>query len=124
MSGQTVRLTITRGDDTTVILTGTSYKEWWQQAVEYIYRNFGSEDKGWRFRDIEDLEINVEHSMSKWKGWGGLKWCKPEFFQQELNREGVQQDEPDNPNPRQFSSFRFGSYYIGHEKLIKELKRY
>ena len=124
MAGQTIRLTIKRGDEEFVMLTGTSYKYWYEQAVEYIYRTFGSKDMGWRYRDIEDLDIEVEHSRSSWKGWGGLKWCHPDIFQEELNREGVQQDEPDNPKPRQFSSFKFDYYPLGYDKLKKELKRY
>lgn len=124
MAGQTIRLTIKRGDEEFVMLTGTSYKWWYEQAVEYIYRTFGSETEGWRYRDIEDLDIEVEHSASKWKGWGGLKWCHPDIFQEELNREGVQQDEPDNPRPRQFSKFKFEYYPAGYDKLKKELKRY
>lgn len=124
MSGQTVRLTITRNDEEDVILTGTSYKYWWEQAVEYIFRNYGNREHGWRYSDIDDLHIEVERSLSKWKGWGGLKWCSPKYMQEELNREGVQQDEPDNPNPRQFSKFKFEYYPIGYDKLKKELKRY
>lgn len=124
MAGQTIRLTIRRGDEETVMLTGTSYKEWWEQAVEYIYRNFGDRDHGWRYSDIDDLDIEVEHSRSKWKGWGGLKWCDPSIFQEELNREGVQQNEPDNPKPRQFSSFNFDYYPIGYNKLKKELRKW
>jgi hypothetical protein len=120
--GQTIRLTITRGDKKQVVLTGTSYKDWVTQATEFLYRTYGSKTEGWRFRDIEDLDIEVERSLSKWVGWGGLKWCSEEIMQEELNREGVQQNEPDNPKPRQYSTFKFEPYDIGYRKLMKELR--
>ncbi len=125
MAGQTIRITIKRDDKTMVVLTGTSYKHWIDQAVEYIYRNFGDKNHGWHFSDIEDLEIEVEHSFSKWKSWGGLKWCIPELFQGELNREGVQQNEPDNPKPRQYKDFKFTEYNNnGLYRLMKELRKW
>ena len=120
--GMTIRLTITRGDKNDVILTGTSYKPWWQQAQEYIYRTYGSKTMGWRFQDIEDLDIEVEKSHSSWVGWGGLKWCGEDEIQEELNREGCQDGEPDNPRPRKYINFNFEYYNIGYRKLMKELK--
>ena len=122
--GMTIRLTIKRGDKEQVILCGNSYKYWWQQAVEFIYREYGSPTEGWRFQDIEDLDIEVEKSQSKWIGWGGLKWCDESLMQDELNREGCQPGEPDNPRPRKYINFNFGYYPIGYRKLMKELGSY
>lgn len=122
--GMTVKLTIIRGEETDVILTGTSYKDWTQQAVEYIYLNYGSKDMGWRFRDIDDLDIEVKKSNGRWIGWGGLKWCDEASFQEQLNREGVQQSEPDNPKPRQYVNFVFDDYPVGYRKLMKALREY
>lgn len=124
MAGHTIRITITDDDKERVILTGTSYKYWWEQAVEYIYRNYGSPDRGWCYQDIAHLQFDVDKSHSRWIGWGGLKWCSPDLMQDNLNREGVQRDEPDNPKPRRFDTFKFNSYYAGYEKLMKELRKY
>jgi len=78
-----------------VILFGDSYKPWHMQLDEYM----------WSFKPKEVL--NVESSYSKWVGWGGLKWCPESKFQQQLNREGCQNDEPDNPKPRQYNKMNF-----------------
>lgn len=123
--GMTVRVTFRKNGKEWKMLFGNSYKYWYTQAVEYIYRNHGSKTMGWRFEDLENLEIvEVEKSRSAWKGWGGLKWCAEDLFQEELNREGVQDNEPDNPKARQYSSFKFEYYNIGYRKLLKELKGY
>lgn len=120
--GMTIKITIERDGLKDVWLTGNSYKYWWEQAVELIYRTYGDRDHGWRFSDIEDLDIEVEMSRSKWIGWGGLKWCREDIIQKELNREGVQDDEPDNPKPRQYAEFKFDYYPAGYRKLMKELR--
>ncbi len=120
--GMTIRLTISRGDDQKIVLFGNSYKYWWQQAEEFIYRTYGSKTEGWRYQDIADLDIEVEKSQSKWIGWGGLKWCDESLMQEELNREGCQPKEPDNPRPRKYVNFNFEYYPIGYTKLKKELK--
>jgi hypothetical protein len=123
--GQTIRLTIQKPDGTELkILTGTSYKDWIDQAVEYIFRNFGHKTHGWRYEDVRGLVLEVEHSRSSWIGWGGLKWCREDMMQAQLNREGVQSNEPDNPKPRQYSKFKFDYYPLGYDRLIKALKEY
>lgn len=123
--GMTVRVTFRKENKEFKMLFGNSYKYWYTQATEYIYRNHGSETEGWRYSDLNELEIlEVEKSHSPWVGWGGLKWCTEDLFQEELNREGVQQNEPDNLKPRQYDNFKFDYYNYGYRKLIKELKEY
>lgn len=125
--GHTIRITYTikaTGEQKT-ILTGTSYKDWWTQATEFFYRReFVDTTKGWNFKTLsEAITIDeVEKSHSAWIGWGGLKWCTEDLIQGELNREGVQRDEPDNPKPRQYANFVFDYYPAGYRKLMKELK--
>ena len=80
-----------------IMLFGDSYKTWDEQFREY-----------WRkFRKELHKPIRVDESKDKWKGWGGMKWCSTEHFQEELNREGCQDNEPDNPNPRQYKDMIF-----------------
>lgn len=78
------------------MLFGDSYKSWKEQFREYIrlYKGKIQPMRAWK-------------SLSAWKGFGGLKWCASIDFQKELNREGVQDGEPDNPKPRQYSKMRF-----------------
>lgn len=74
------------------MLTGDSYKTWKDQYREMLGRPWAQNPtRFWK------------NTKDKWKGWGGLKWCEEGGFQEELNREGVQRDDPDNPNPRQYS---------------------
>lgn len=95
-----VKIKIKSSSDTFTMLFGNSYKKWTEQFREYCYA----------FKPIEVLE--VETSKEDWKGWGGLKWCNEDEFQEELNREGVQQNEPDNPKPRNYSKMEF--YFSKH----------
>lgn len=91
---------------------GNSYKNWEEQFREYCFT----------FKPIEVLE--VETSSEKWKGWGGLKWCNETEFQHELNREGCQQNEPDNPKPRKYEYMRFNSNQIVSNIANKIARRY
>lgn len=122
----TIRITFTNRDGTRdKILFGNSYKHWRVQAEEYIYRTYGSREHGWRFSDIEDVvkTMRIEQSDSPWVSWGGLKWCEESIFQEkELNREGVQLEEPDNSNPRQYEKFVFWRYPYGIKSLVRELR--
>ena len=80
------------------MLFGDSYKTWYDQFDEYWWKNKSKLSK----------PINVEVSKSMWQSWGGLKWCSSEHFQEKLNREGCQtENEPDNPNPRQYKDMKF-----------------
>lgn len=86
-----------QNDATSTMLFGDGYKPWKLQFEEYVHRH------GMGTSDV----LRVEKSKSAWKNWGGLKWCHEDSFQQELNREGCQQDDPDASNPRQYSRMRF-----------------
>lgn len=85
------------------MLFGDSYKKWQEQFQEYM-----------RYHKDDVEPIAFYKSNSQWKGFGGLKWCSEESFQMQLNREDVQANEPDNPNPRKYSDFSFKefSYHV------------
>ena len=85
-------------NQTETYLFGDSYKNWNVQFEEFI--------SSCSRANLKAL-VSVEVSKSDWIAWGGLKWCKEEYFQEELNREGCQSDDPDNPNPRQYTDMIF-----------------
>lgn len=103
-----VRITlVTDKNEEIIMLFGNSYKDWFDQFNEYIWNHI----RWWDEKTIMKCEIihilRVERSNSRWKGWGGLKWCSHEYFQEQLNREGVQDNEPDNPKPRIYANMEF-----------------
>jgi len=78
-----------------IFLFGDSYKAWTMQFGEFI-------------RSTIKLEIErVEVCKDKWVSWGGLKWCSEHNFQRVLNREGCQDGDLDNPNPRIYKNMIF-----------------
>ena len=81
-------------DNGLVMMFGNSYKPWTMQFDEYMWN-----------KDIKPIKL--ETSKDKWIGGGGLKWCNEELFQKQLDREGCQENESDNPNPRQYSKMKF-----------------
>lgn len=85
---------------TVVMLFGKSYKSWEQQYQEYC--RMANNQMSWVVEPVR-----VWKSNAKWIGWGGLKWCSEEAFQMALNREGCQEDDLDNPNPRNYSKMIF-----------------
>lgn len=85
--------------ETFTMMFGNSYKKWREQVDEYMRMS--------RARNEQIEPIKMWKSLSKWIAWGGLKWCNENDFQKELNREGVQMDEPDNKNPRKYSEMVF-----------------
>lgn len=93
-----------------VMLFGDSYKTWKEQVREYL-----------EYTKVLGVK-NVESSQSKWIAWGGLKWCAEEDFQAELNREGCQQDEPDNPEARQYADMKFSNNAKATKEVIKMYK--
>lgn len=110
MANKTVRVSFTDR----VMMFGNSYKPWEMQYDEYIWfcKN----------NNIKLELINVETSHSKWISWGGLKWCPEERFQEQLNREGCQDDEPDNPKPRQYTKMNFQHDSKAFKKAAQLLK--
>lgn len=107
-----VRIKLKSKGETFTMLFGNSYKNWEQQFMEYC--------SIFKPTDVLDVETSVE----KWKGWGGLKWCNETEFQHELNREGCQQGEPDNPKPRNYKYMRFNSNQIVLNVANKIARRY
>lgn len=80
------------------MMVGDSYKPWRVQFDEFCWKN----------KSIGEIE-QVTCCSDKWIGWGGLKWCREEDFQEQLNREGCQSQDNDNPNARQFKDMIFRS---------------
>jgi len=70
------------------MLFGDSYKKRDVQLREYLYT----------FKNTEILKI--ESCPDKWIGFGGLKWCNINEFQDKLNRENPE-------NPRFFENMKF-----------------
>jgi len=81
------------------MMFGNSYKPWEIQLEEYLFL----------LKEKKELDTFEEVTVSdnKWVGWGGLKWCPETNFQQQLNREGCQSNEPDNPYPRLYAEMVF-----------------
>jgi hypothetical protein len=100
-----------------IMMFGNSYKPWEMQFEEYLLmlkRNNTLED-------VEDVTV----SDSSWISWGGLKWCSEENFQHQLNREGCQSSEENNPNSRQYGQMRFlrdSSITEKVKKMVEDLK--
>lgn len=97
-------------DDGKIMMFGNSYKNWDEQFEEYI-------------RIVKSKPVKFETAKDEWIGWGGLKWCREEDFQHELNREGCQYNEEDNPSPRKFEDMVFVENRLVRNKVIKILKR-
>lgn len=95
-----------------IMMFGNSYKPWKDQLDEYLLLR----------RQANDTLtlVKVEMSFANWVSWGGLKWCQEADFQHQLNRERCQSDEPDNPNPRQYSQMVFEE----DEKVLKQVRIY
>lgn len=58
------------------MMFGTSYRKWWDQLQEYC-----------RLNKLGRPAIEV--CSEPWIGYGGLKWCAWEDFQQQLDIEGA-----------------------------------
>ena len=91
-------------NEESIMLFGDSYKNYLDHLKDFFYR-----DQIW----INNLPhpiysiSSIERSKAEWKSWGGLIWCEEKDFQKELNREGCQPNDPDNPHPRQYSKMKF-----------------
>jgi len=61
--------------DVGVMMFGTSYRKWWDQLGE--------------FSRLSKCTIpTIVVSTAPWIGYGGLKWCLEEEFQNQLDQEG------------------------------------
>ncbi|MFB5758912.1 spore protein H [Paenibacillus medicaginis] len=83
-------------DDLTMMF-GDSYKPWRIQFDEYC----------WNYKKVLGEIEEISICSDKWISWGGLKWCTGENFQHQLNREGCQSQDENNPNARQYSEMKF-----------------
>lgn len=72
-------------NDGSCMMFGTSYRTWWDQLGEYC-RRFK--------KPMPQIEVSTE----PWIGYGGLKWCSVEEFQNQLDHEEA---------GRQVSEFKF-----------------
>lgn len=90
------------------MMFGDSYKPWRVQFDEFCWKN----------KNIGEIE-QVTSCSDKWIGWGGLKWCPEEDFQHQLNREGCQSHDNNNPNARQYKDMIFRS----DTTITKQAKR-
>ncbi|MEH7541798.1 spore protein H [Bacillus thuringiensis] len=99
-----------------VMMFGNSYKPWEMQFDEYL----------WLLKRNDELPSveQVTVSDNEWVSWGGLKWCPEEMFQHQLNREGCQDSEPDNPNPRQYKEMTFYKDASTTRKVNKAVSNY
>ena len=68
---KTIRATFSDGH---VMLFGDSYRTWSDQLGEYCRR-------------FKYDQPTIEVATRSWIGYGGLKWCPPDKFQQELDKE-------------------------------------
>lgn len=110
-ANKTVRVTF----EDRVMMFGNSYKPWEMQYDEYVWMCM---------RNGTPLQlVKVETSHSKWVSWGGLKWCPEDRFQHQLNREGCQDNELDNPKPREYSKMNFKYDSRAFKKADELLKR-
>lgn len=119
----TVKVEIKDKEDPTktfFMLFGNSYKGWEDQFIEFMYRYFNPKHEAWSYKNVANKVVNAWKSSSPWKGWGGLKWCEEKDFQEELNREGCQSNDPDNPSPRLYKDFVFE--YMDTTKIERTLK--
>ncbi|MGC7931280.1 hypothetical protein ACP3VS_22000 [Lysinibacillus sp. VIII_CA] len=98
--------------ENTTMLFGDSYKPWQMQFDEWAWLN-----KNDKSLNLVRVTVSEEH----WVSWGGLKWCPEDRFQHQLNREGCQDDESDNQNPRQYSEMQFVRDAKVERKVLKML---
>lgn len=79
----TFKVKFANGDE---IIFGNNYKPWWQHAVEFIYRRFGSKTEGWRWADVHDIVEKVSFSNQPFYDDGGLKWCGLQAYQELVDK--------------------------------------
>lgn len=118
MSKKQGKIIRVRFSDDWTMMFGDSYKPWEIQLEEYLSL---LKQKG-KLNGYLDVSV----SNNKWISWGGLKWCSEENFQQQLNREGCQFNDPDNPHPRKYKEMSFykdGTVTRKVNKLFEKLSK-
>lgn len=106
------KLELIAGDGEKVtMMFGDSYKSWENQFNQWSFT--------WKPKEL----ISAESTKEKWIGWGGLKWCCEDNFQKELNREGCQSSDPDNPKPRKYENMVFVKNQIVENIVKKRIRQ-
>lgn len=103
-----------------------NWRNWDGELQQYFWENI----KWWDETRCMKREIygigKMRVSKSRWMAWGGLKWCHPDKFQAQLDREGCQQSDPDNPRPRQFRKMKFQDapekWHIAHGMYVNSIR--
>lgn len=101
-------------DENLVMMFGDSYKPWHMQFEEWLWMH--------KYKEINP--VSIETTIEKWIGWGGLKWCPESSMQEQLNREDCQENEPDNPNPRQYKNMKFKNNAVVTARVKKIIRGY
>ena len=85
--------------DGVVMMFGDSYRDWDDQLGEYC-------------RMTNRTRPVIMVSRTKWVGFGGLKWCSKDNFQEQLNKEG---------KGRESSSFKFSEPSNRQEQKLNRI---
>lgn len=107
-------------EDGSKMVFGNNYKPWWQHAVEYIYRNYGDKQAGWRYQDVQNVIKLVEYSNQQFYDDGGLKWCDWPHYQEVVDDVCKQQQLA----PVRVEDIVFSESVTDQAILTKELKKY
>jgi hypothetical protein len=102
------------------VVFGNNYKPWWQHALEFTYRKYGSKTEGWRYRDIAHLELKVSYSNQQFYDDGGLKWCGIKAYQEVVD----EVCERDQLAPVKVADIVFTPSPSDQAVLTKKLKEY
>ena len=81
----------TKSGQTLIMLFGDSYKRWDMQFREFC-----------KIKNVVAI-LSVETCKDSWIGYGGLKWCSHDEFQDELNNEAKGK----NIKPRIYEKMQF-----------------
>lgn len=107
-------------EDGAQMVFGNNYKPWWQHAAEFIYRNFGDKQKGWRYEDVQHAIKGVKYSNQQFYDDGGLKWCDLNSYQEVVDGVCTQQQLV----PVKVADIVFSESVEDEAILNKELKKY
>ena len=102
------------------VVLGNNYKPWWQHAVEFIYRNFGDSERGWRYPDVANVVKAVKYSNQQFYDDGGLKWCDFGGYQAVIDNVV----KGDHLAPVNVADLVFADSPADQKVLTKQLKKY